>query len=268
VIGKANRGRRSVPRGEMPYMHPSILYIIAWISVLLGILCAAIVAIDLRGHRQKMWIMNLVWAITALYSGPLGLLFYYWLGRADREEGMQSMQHGQMNHSMHQGREGHAMQQHEHMGHGSSKPFWQAAAVASTHCGAGCTLGDIVAESVLFFVPFTLFGMRLFGEWAVDYVLAFIFGIAFQYFTIKPMRNLSPKEGLIAALKADALSLTAWQIGMYGWMAIVVFVIFGRQLQANDPVFWFMMQIAMIAGFFTSYPVNCWLLAIGIKEKM
>jgi Domain of unknown function (DUF4396) len=235
-------------------MHPPVLHIVAWASVLLGFLCAAIVAIDLGGHRQKMWIMNLVWPITALYSGPLGLLFYYWLGRADREEGMQSgMQ---------------SMQQRGHMSHGSDKPFWQAAAVASTHCGAGCTLGDIVAEWFMFFVPFALFGMRLFGEWALDYVLAFLFGIAFQYFTIKPMKNLSPKEGLIAAIKADALSLTAWQVGMYGWMAIVVFVIFGRQLQANDPVFWFMMQIAMIAGFLTSYPVNCWLLAIGIKEKM
>jgi hypothetical protein len=254
-------------------MHPPVLHIVAWASVLLGFLCAAIVAIDLGGHRQKMWIMNLVWPITALYSGPLGLLFYYGLGRADREEGMQSgmqsmQQHGHMNHAMQEGRESHPMQQHGHMSHGNDKPFWQAAAVASTHCGAGCTLGDIVAEWFMFFVPFALFGMKLFGEWALDYVLAFIFGIAFQYFTIKPMKNLSPKEGLIAALKADALSLTAWQVGMYGWMAIVVFVIFGRQLQANDPVFWFMMQIAMIAGFLTSYPVNRWLLAIGIKEKM
>lgn len=29
-----------------------------------------------------------------------------------------------------------------------------------------------------------------------------------------------------------------------------------------------MMQIAMIAGFITAYPVNWWLLRKGIKEKM
>jgi hypothetical protein len=29
-----------------------------------------------------------------------------------------------------------------------------------------------------------------------------------------------------------------------------------------------MMQIAMPAGFLTSYPVNWWLLRAGIKEKM
>lgn len=60
-------------------------------------------------------------------------------------------------------------------------------------------------------------------HWVVDYVLAFLFGIAFQYFTIKPMRGLSPRAGLIAALKANSLSLTAWQLGMYGWMAVAVF---------------------------------------------
>ena len=27
------------------------------------------------------------------------------------------------------------------------KPFWQTTFVGVTHCGAGCTLGDIIAES-------------------------------------------------------------------------------------------------------------------------
>ena len=33
------------------------------------------------------------------------------------------------------------------------------------------------------------------------------------------MRNLSVGEGLVQAVKADTLSLTAWQVGMYGFMA-------------------------------------------------
>lgn len=97
---------------------------------------------------------------------------------------------------------------------------------------------------------------------------AFLFGIAFQYYTIKPMRGLSVGQGLWAAVKADTLSLTAWQVGMYGWMAIATFLIFGRELPKADPVFWFMMQIAMVAGFFTSYPVNWWLIKKGVKEEM
>lgn len=34
------------------------------------------------------------------------------------------------------------------------------------------------------------------------------------------------------------------------------------------PEFWVMMQIGMMAGFVTSYPVNWWLLRRGIKEVM
>jgi Domain of unknown function (DUF4396) len=29
-----------------------------------------------------------------------------------------------------------------------------------------------------------------------------------------------------------------------------------------------MMQLAMLAGFVTSYPVNWWLIRIGVKERM
>lgn len=82
------------------------------------------------------------------------------------------------------------------------------------------------------------------------------------------MKHLSPKQALVAALKADTLSLTFWQIGMYGWMAIAVFAIFNHLLKASDPVFWLMMQIGMLAGFATAYPINWWLIKKGIKEAM
>jgi hypothetical protein len=141
--------------------------------------------------------------------------------------------------------------------------------LATTHCGSGCTLGDLLAEGVvLTLVPLTLFGQRIFAAWVVDYAAAFLFGIAFQYFTITPMKHLSPAQGLAAALKADTLTVTAWQVGMYGWMAIASFLIFGRELDKADPVFWFMMQLAMLAGFATSYPVSWWLVRVGIKEQM
>ena len=55
---------------------------------------------------------------------------------------------------------------------------------------------------------------------------------------------------------------------MYGWMAIAVFLLFGHELSKKDPDFWYMMQIAMVAGFFFSYPVIWWLVNRGIKEKM
>jgi hypothetical protein len=47
---------------------------------------------------------------------------------------------------------------------------------------------------------------------------------------------------------------------MYVWMAITFFLTFDRKLQANDPVFWFMMQAGMLCGLITAYPINWWVL--------
>ena len=231
-------------------MNPT-LELIAIISLSLGGLCALIIALDLlAGHPQKMWIMNLVWPITALYAGPLALWGYFTAGRLSTQHAVE------------------AAKARNEDPPGKKKPFWQMVALGATHCGAGCTLADIVAEWALFLFPLTLFGMKIFGSWTVDYFVALAFGIVFQFFTIAPMRGLSLGKGLLAAAKADFLSLTAWQVGMYGWMAIATFLIFGHEIEKTNPVFWFMMQIAMLAGFLTAYPVNWWLLRAGIKEKM
>lgn len=231
---------------------PQWLTILASLSLALAAICSLTIAIDiLRGYRQHMWIMNVVWPVTALYAGPLGLWAYFAIGRLSSHQAMQ------------------AAQKKGEQPAAKSKPFWQSVGLAATHCGSGCTLGDLLAEGVvLSLVPLTLFGHKIFAAWVVDFAFAFLIGIAFQYFTIVPMKQLSPGKGLVAALKADTLSLTAWQVGMYGWMAIATFVLFGRELEKSDPVFWFMMQIAMLAGFLTSYPVNWWLVSVRIKEKM
>ena len=51
---------------------PEWLRLLSIACLILGGVCAAIIAIDLVKHPQKMWIMNVVWPITALYAGPLG----------------------------------------------------------------------------------------------------------------------------------------------------------------------------------------------------
>jgi hypothetical protein len=99
-------------------------------------------------------------------------------------------------------------------------------AVSDSHCGAGCTLGDIIAEFSLFALGWTLLGKTPYAEYAGDLLLAWLLGIAFQYFTIKPMRKLSPGRGLIAAVKADTLSILSFEVGLFAWMALTFFVFF------------------------------------------
>ena len=111
-----------------------------------------------------------------------------------------------------------------------------------------------------------LWAMFLYG------VIAFVVGIAFQYAAIAPMRGFGWRDGLVAALKADTLSITAWQVGMYGVMALLQFAVLpavlGGRLAVTTPEFWVAMQLAMVAGFVCSYPVNALLVRWGLKEAM
>jgi hypothetical protein len=244
-------------------MIPDWLHALSIAYLLLGFASAAIISLDELRNPQHMWIMNLVWPVTALFGTGWILYQYFAYGRLATRE----MARG-------------AMERHEELPSRKFTPFRIMVSNATLHCGSGCTLGDICAEWLVFAVPAvavafgwrSIFTHRMFAIWVVSYVFAYLFGIAFQYFTIAPMRGLSVRKGLIAAIKADTLALTAWQIGMYAFMAIADFVIFGRwlavTLQTDTFEFWFMMQIAMICGFATSYPVNWWLLRSGIKEKM
>jgi hypothetical protein len=148
-------------------------------------------------------------------------------------------------------------------------PTWRQIAIADSHCGAGCTLGDIAVETLIFRLSLTILGSKLLASYVWDLPAAWIFGIAFQYFTIKPMRRLSSKEALWAAIKSDTFSVLAFQVGMYSWMALMHFQLFATHpVAANSPIYWFMMQIAMICGFITSYPANWLLIRSGVKEAM
>ena len=244
-------------------MVPLWLHALSIGAVALGFISAVIVAIDVAGHPQHMGIMNVVWPLVALFAGPIALWTYYAYGRlATHEVAKRAMDKG------------------EAMPSKKLTPFPVMVGKGAAHCGSGCALGDIVAEWLAFLAPAiavwfgyrSIFSEKIFAVWIVDYIFAFAFGIVFQYFTIAPMRGLGLWDGLVAAVKADTLSLTAWQVGMYGFMALAHFYFFGvlivTKLEVNGVEFWFMMQIAMLCGFATSYPVNWWLIEGGIKEKM
>ncbi|MBB4514705.1 hypothetical protein GGD68_003479 [Paraburkholderia fungorum] len=232
---------------------PSWLHILSIVCVVLGMLSAIVIVIDEAGHPQKMRIMNLVWPLTALFGSVFWLAAYWVWGRNLSAAGSRSNQ---------------------------VTPFAVIVMKGTSHCGAGCTLGDIVVEWSAFAFPalavwfgwHTVFNEKTFAVWIPDFIVAFLFGVVFQYFTIKPMRSLPVGAGVIAAVKADIASITAWQVGMYGLMAIIQFLWFkpayGAIAKVASPEFWFAMQLAMLAGFATSYPVNWWLIRVGVKEKM
>ena len=232
---------------------PGWLHALAMVSLSLAFVSSAIIIFDIRRHPQKMAVMNWVWPLTGLFGSVLWLWLYWRHGRADGS-----------------GVGGNAGRQ----------PVWAKVAKGASHCGAGCTLGDIIAEWAAFAFPAiavwlgyrSIFAEEIFAVWVLDFILAFGIGIVFQYFAIAPMRDLSFGEGIREAIKADTFSISSWQVGMYGLMALIQFAWFkpnyGGVAEVATPEFWFAMQVAMIAGFCTAYPTNWWLIRKGVKEAM
>lgn len=141
--------------------------------------------------------------------------------------------------------------------------------MASTHCGGGCTLGDIVAETLIFVAGITLFGATIWASFVLDYGFALAFGVAFQYAAIRAMSMGSKRSDLAKAAKADVWSLSAFEVGLFGWMALTFWVFFpSPHLTPNQAAFWFMMQLGMTIGLATSYPMNHLLIRRGVKEAM
>lgn len=51
---------------------------------------------------------------------------------------------------------------------------------------------------------------------------------------------------LYRAAKADVLSLTFFEIGLFGWMAIFQVAIFNWRLEMNTVTYWWMMQVRFL----------------------
>ena len=220
---------------------------LSWISLALAFASAFVITIDESRHPQTMSIMNVVWPVSALYFSLFAVWAYFLVGRAQS-----AAAHGMSGRS------------------GYGPPTVAQVAVGTSHCGAGCAVADVFTEFGIAAAGLTLFGSVLCTEYLLDFIVAWAIGILFQYLAIKPMReDLSTAAALWAAVKADTLSIAAFQLGMYAWMALVFFKLFpAPHLTPFDPRYWFMMQIAMLCGFATSFPMNRLLINKGLKERM
>jgi hypothetical protein len=234
-------------------MAPHWFELLAWAALAVGFASALVITADivLFGNRQHMAIMNFVFPLTALYMGPVAVLAYFTRGR--------QMSHSHM--PAHTARMANAPE---------PRDSWWQVSLSDSHCGAGCALGDVGGEWIVWAIGWMIGSTAALGpEYILDLPLAWTFGILFQYFVIAPLRGqvgeLSP---LGDAIKSDTLSVLSFEVGLFGWMALSHYVIWQPEPPIDSSGHWLMMQIGMTIGFVTSWPVNRWLLRTGIKEPM
>src|SRR6266550_8012598 len=244
-----NRSPASV--GVAASVVPAWFELVAWAMLGLGFASALVIVADIVvfGNWQHMAIMDLAFPLTALYLGPIALWAYFVRGRRMSRKRMH-MDGAEMS--------------HEREPRDSS---WQVS-LSDSHCGAGCVLGDIGGEWIVWATGWMIGSTAELGpEYILDLPLAWTFGILFQYFVIAPLRGQVGRLAPLGdAIKSDTLSVLSFEVGLFGWMAIEHYVIWNPPIDSSSH--WFMMQIGMVLGFLTSWPVNRWLLRQGIKEPM
>ncbi len=218
-------------------MAPAWVTILGWIVTGIGILLAAVMLADiyLGGYRQPMWQMEAVWAITAVYAGPLAAWAYYRWGRPATDKWQQQR---------------------------GPAPRWglaETTVVQTIPGGAASFIGHAIAVPVVMWTGVTIGGRAVWPMILLIAAFALPLLAAFEYRSLTLSgRAESVRKRLGAALRISVLAIAAFDLGMGTAMLIVAFVLGYSHMSM---AFWLVMWGGMLLGFTTAYPVVRWLLA-------
>lgn len=208
-------------------------FFIAW--SIFTLMSFGFVVYDLIKNTPEAGVMKFGWALVVLYTGPIGLFFYFMACR----EPMPGT--------------------HEKF----TAPLWKQATGSEVHCLAGDVTGILLMSLILsaYHIPRTF-------ELFFEYLAGFFFGLViFQALFMKKMHGGSYLEAIKKSFIPEFLSMNYIMAGM-----IPVMAIWGsHNPMAKDPssiTFWGMMSFATIVGGFVAYPINKWLVKKGMKHGM
>ena len=208
---------------------------VLWLWFGLTALSVAYVAWDLFTRTPEMKVMKWGWVLVTLYTGPVGLLIY-WFSCREPAPGT-----------------------HEQF----IAPLWKQAVGSTIHCAAGDATGIIVAAGITGF-----FGLRMGQDIWVEYAAGFAFGLLiFQALFMKDMMGVSYSEALRSSFLPEWISMNAMMAGMLPTMVILMTRDM-RAMQTTSPWFWASMSAATLVGVVVAYPVNYWLVKNKLKHGM
>lgn len=140
---------------------------------------------------------------------------------------------------------------------------WRQVLGSTMHCVAGDGVG-ILAGAVISSV------IALTGpvEIALEYLLGFAFGwTIFQALFMRDMAGGNYLRSLKMTFLPELLSMNLLMAAMVPTMMILRAWI-APGAGPVDPAFWFVMSMALLAGFIVAYPMNWWLVASQLKHGM
>ena len=144
------------------------------IWLILALLSCAWLLIDLlRNNQHIVPIMKAAWILTVLYSGPLGLLIYFYAGRKEIR----------------------------------TNSLWRKGFRSVVHCYSGCGAGEIVGVSI----AVGLFALGNLGISVISFLLAYVFGFGMTFGPLL-QQGVQIKKAFIDTVYSDTATITAMEI--------------------------------------------------------
>ncbi|MGE3954549.1 MAG: DUF4396 domain-containing protein [Parachlamydiales bacterium] len=185
-------------------------------------------------NTPSHWVMSLAWALVILYTGPLGLFFYFVSCRQPFPGSHDKFIHA----------------------------HWKQAFGSEIHCVAGDATAIIITAAVLHY-----FELPNGIEAIIEYCAAYLFGLLiFQaLFMLTLFHNYW--EAVRKTVFVETVSMNMVMAGM-----IPLILLFRTQYPITSdptrPYFWGVMSLATFVAFLLAYPINSWMVAKGIKHGM
>ena len=201
---------------------------------LLTAMAVGFVAVDIRSTPASP-VLKWGFVLLTAYSGPIGA-FLYVLGCREPLPGL-----------------------HERY----IAVRWRQVLGSTMHCVAGDGVGILAGAAVAAYLT-----LSRPVDIALEYALGFGFGWSiFQALFMRGMAGGSYRRSLAITFLPELLSMNLLMAGMMPVVSL------GRTAVADrfsplTPEFWFVMSMALLAGFVAAYPINWWLVAKGLKHGM
>ncbi len=140
---------------------------------------------------------------------------------------------------------------------------WRQVLGSTMHCVAGDGVGILAGAAIA-----SYFTLSRPGEIALEYGLGFGFGwTIFQALFMRDQAGGSYRRALSNTFLPEFLSMNVLMAGMLP-VASLGQVAVGGMPSPLTPEFWFVMSMALLAGFVAAFPINWWLVAKGLKHGM
>ncbi len=210
---------------DMTNRVPDWMTPLSWLYIALALISAAAIAADIYPRRRHSTVAEeLAWVASALYLGPFAPPLYARHGRAPARTAREETAANGERHD-------------------------QPAVVAGLPGGGASAVAHLVGVPLVLASGLTIAGIDLWVMIIVIGLLAMALLFAYERTAHRAGRGLPVGAAAVAAV----LTVLAFDIGMGGWMLLLHFNEF--MPPATEGSFWFLMQLGVVLGLLTAYPV-------------